>query len=437
MKMEEVWLVNRQRLRDCLRENSRRAYRELAQETGGSLSWVKKWAPRLRHDLANDELLHRQRSPRHYPKPSRSLEVIQKILDIRDHPPAHLRRVPGPKAILYFLSQEESLVQSHLQIPKSTRTVWQVLNQYQRIQRPLKAKHEPLPPAAPLQHWQFDFKDVSSAQAPESNKRMHQVESLNVVDTGTSLVLDNQVRTDFTAETVILALTSTFLQCGLPQSLTFDRDPRFVGSQQSRDFPSALLRFLLCIGIQPIVCPPQRPDKNAYVERFHRSLTMEVLQRERPANVEETRQCIERYRDHYNHERPNQARSCQNQPPSTAFPDLPVLPRLPEQVEPDRWLDSIDGKIYQRRIGPNGTVKVDKYRYYIQQKLRGQLVLLKVDAPQKRFEIFFQGQQLKRMPIRGLHRETVSLQDYLRQICEEAVSEERQRLNLKQYWSTN
>jgi hypothetical protein len=40
----------------------------------------------------------------------------------------------------------------------------------------------------------------------------------------------------------------------------------------------------------------------------------------------------------YNAERPNQARTCQNQPPQVAFPDLPVLPRVPEQVDPDGWL---------------------------------------------------------------------------------------------------
>ena len=434
--MEEVWLTNRQRLRDCLRENKHHSYRELAQATGGSLSWVKKWVPRLRPDLTNDALLHRQASPRHYTQPSRSPEVIEKILDIRDHPPANLQRVPGPQAILYFLRQAQPFTTPPVRLPKSTRTVWQVLTQYQRIRRPLKTDREPLPPAAPLQHWQFDFKDATTAQAPESDKRMHQVEILNVVDTGTSLVLDNQVRPDFTAETALLALASTFLQHGLPQSLTFDRNPRFVGSQQSRDFPSALLRFLLCIGVQPQVCPPQRPDKNAFVERFHRSLTAEVLQRERPADVEATRQCVERYRAHYNHERPNQARSCQNQPPSTAFPVLPVLPRLPEHVDPDSWLNAIDGKLYQRRVEPNGAVKVDNFHYYVQQKLRGQVVLLKVDAAQRTFEIFFQGQRIKQMAIKGLHHEVLSLQDYLRQICKEAVSEQRRQLKRKQHWVT-
>ena len=399
--MEAVWLTNRQRLRDCLRENKHHTYRELAQATGGSLSWVKKWVPRLRPDLTNDALLHRQASPRHYAQPSRSPEVIAKILDIRDHPPSNLQRVPGPQAILYFLRQAQPLTTTPVRLPKSTRTVWQVLTQYQRIRRPLKTDHEPLPPAAPLQHWQFDFKDATTAQAPESDKRLHQVEILNVVDSGTSLVLDNQVRPDFTAETALLALASTFLQHGLPQSLTFDRDPRFVGSQQSRDFPSALLRFLLCIGIQPQVCPPQRPDKNAFVERFHRSLTAEVLQRERPADVEATRQCVERYRAHYNHERPNQARSCQNQPPSTAFPVLPVLPRLPEQVDPDRWLNAIDGKLYQRRVEPNGAVKVDKFHYYVQQKLRGQVVCSRLMRRSKYLRSSFKDGASSRWRLRG------------------------------------
>lgn len=74
---------------------------------------------------------------------------------------------------------------------------------------------------------------------------------------------------------------------------------------------------------------------------------------------------------------------------------LPVLPRLPEQVDPDSWLNAIDGKLYQRRVEANGAVKVDKFRYYVQQKLRGQHVLLKVNTAQQTFEIFFQGRRIK------------------------------------------
>src|SRR5262249_16196428 len=49
------------------------------------------------------------------------------------------------------------------------------------------------------------------------------------------------------------------------------RGPHLVGSATGRDFPSPLVRFLLWLGIEPNVCPPHRPEKNAFVERSHRT----------------------------------------------------------------------------------------------------------------------------------------------------------------------
>ena len=118
--MEESWLIKRQQLRELLREPRLRSYRELADETSASLAWGKRWVARLRTDLANDALLHRRASPSGSSQPSRSSEVVEKILDMRDHPPANLRRVPGPKTILYFLAHDEQLARSHVPVPKST-----------------------------------------------------------------------------------------------------------------------------------------------------------------------------------------------------------------------------------------------------------------------------------------------------------------------------
>jgi hypothetical protein len=67
----------------------------------------------------------------------------------------------------------------------------------------------------------------------------------------------------FTLSTLLEVIVQFLQTYGLPGILTFDRDPRFVGTSLGRDFPSALLRFLLCIGVEPNVCPPQRPDQNA------------------------------------------------------------------------------------------------------------------------------------------------------------------------------
>jgi hypothetical protein len=178
---------------------------------------------------------------------------------------------------------------------------------------------------------------------PAGGKRQHVVEILNTVDTGTSLLLDAHVRDDFTMETSIAAVAELVRQWGLPVAVTFDRDPRFVGAAQGRDFPGPFVRFWLCLGIHVTICPPRRPDKNAFVARYHRSLEYECRRLDRPASIEAVREGTARYQAHYNYERPNQAVSCKNQPPRTTFPQLPGRPSIPLLVDPDRWLDEIEG----------------------------------------------------------------------------------------------
>ena len=91
--------------------------------------------------------------------------------------------------------------------------------------------------AEPLTSWQIDFKEVTTVAPEADGKRLHAVESLNMIDTGTSILVDNPLRTDFNAETVIDSLAQTLQQVGCPRQITFDRDPRFVGSAGSTDFP--------------------------------------------------------------------------------------------------------------------------------------------------------------------------------------------------------
>jgi transposase len=106
---------------------------------------------------------------------------------------------------------------------------------------------------------------VTTVPADPDGKRQHVVETCNFVDAGTSILLEAQVRDDFRAETAFDALVQFLQRYGMPQLLTFDRDPRWVGAQSNRDFPSALRRFLLCLGIEPNVCPPQQPQQNDLV----------------------------------------------------------------------------------------------------------------------------------------------------------------------------
>ena len=73
------------------------------------------------------------------------------------------------------------------------------------------------------------------------------------VDAGSSRLLSAQVHDDFHAETAFDAVVHFLRTYGLPTMLTLDRDVRWVGSAGQRDFPSALLQFLYCIGVIPNV----------------------------------------------------------------------------------------------------------------------------------------------------------------------------------------
>ncbi len=99
-------------------------------------------------------------------------------------------------------------------------------------------------------------------------------------------MVNAQVRPDFTAETTLYAVAEFVQQHGLPQAVTIDRDVRFVGAPQQRDFPSPFVRFWLCLGVAVTICPPRRPDLNAFVERYHRSLEYECLLIYRPHILE-------------------------------------------------------------------------------------------------------------------------------------------------------
>ncbi len=419
--MDAQWYADRTYLRTLLQTQPQWTLQDYADATQRSLGWVKKWVTRLRAASPDDVLvLHSQSRARKQPPARLSPIVIARILAIRDHPPAHLHRTPGPTAIRYYLEQDPELRALQLRLPRSTRTIWQILRQHGRIALPSERRHQPVERPAPMAAWQLDFKDVSSVPADPLGKQQHVVEVLNTVDMGTSLLVNAQVREDFTAETAVHAVIATLHRYGVPESITIDRDPRFVGSAQGRDFPAPLVRLLHCLGVQVIVCPPRRPDKNAFVERYNRTYEYEGLRVYAPTDIDAVRAVTATFHQHYNHERPNQARTCGNQPPACAFPHLPPRPPLPPTVDPDRWLAVLDGQRYVRKVRANGTVLVDRRVYYVDATWAGKYVSLQIAAAQRSFIVEYREQPIKQVPIKGLIGEHLPLEVYLTQIAHEA-----------------
>jgi Integrase core domain len=235
------------------------------------------------------------------------------------------------------------------------------------------------------------------------------------------------VRANFTEETTLTAIADLLQAHGRPLEITLDRDPRFVGAPGTGDFPSPLIRFLTCLGVVVRVNPPHRPDLNGFVERYHGTYDRECLKVDRPTTLEQAREVTAAFQIHYNTEHPNQARSCGNRPPRVAFPELPPTPPLPMLVDPDAWLELIDGRRYVRQVRPNGTVVVEHTPYYVGQRLAGQRLALAVAAAERVLVVYHGDAVLKQLPLRGLRGEILVFDRYLQLMEREARAQVRRR----------
>ncbi len=322
--MDGVWEVERMKLYQLIQGHPTWSSSRLAEALQHSLSWVKKWRQRFRQAEQVTATVFQSQS--RAPKSRRfgiSEAVRETILSLRDQLKDVYRRVVGARPILYHLHQDTRLQQSGEFLPRSSSTIWRVLKEGGRIPTRIRW-HYPVERPAPLEHWEMDFGQLAD-----------QMEFLTVVDRGTSLLVDTQTTTHFHAENALLAVVRLLQANGCLQRLRFDRDTRWVSSWGMDGYLSPLLRFLLCLGIQPDPTPPRRPDLKPFVERRIRSLKYECLWPQRPATPEAADGLLRDYRHFYNHERAHQASVCDNQPPAVAFPKLPILPPLPTIVDPD------------------------------------------------------------------------------------------------------
>jgi transposase InsO family protein len=385
----------------------------LAQATGRSLAWVKQWQARFRAEPDNPAVIWGRPRARTSPTvPPVSARVIEQILAIRDHPPEHLQRPPGPRAILYYLPRAPEVAGERL--PRSTRTIWKILRANARIARPQRPAHHPLERPEPLGELQLDCKDVVQVDPLATPKHAHAVEVFDAIDVGTSRWLMAEPSAAFTAETVFAPLLHLLQQIGVPARVRFDRDPRLWGSATMRDFPTPFLRFWYALGVEPVVNPPHRPDLNAFVERLHGTVEREYRQIVLPGSLETTRDTLPAFQRHYNTERPHQGLACSNRPPAVAFPQLPFRSPLPAQVDPDRWVAAYQDRCFARRVRSNGTVFRDDQAYYVGSRYAGRAVVAQLDAATRQVRFFSeQHLLLAAKPLRGLVGAPMSLEAFV------------------------
>jgi hypothetical protein len=141
---------------------------------------------------------------------------------------------------------------------------------------------------------------------------------------------------------------------------------------------------------------------------------------ERPADLEAVKSVTAAFKTHYNYERPHQGIACHNQPPRVACPVLPMRPSVPAMVDPDRWIDVLDGQQFVRKVQRDTSVRLDDLRYYTTQELVGKYATLRIEAATRSLIIEYEGQEFKRVAIRGSGQSRQPFASFVEQLCQEA-----------------
>lgn len=155
---------------------------------------------------------------------------------------------------------------------------------------------------------------------------------------------------------------------GLPRQLLSDNHLSFTGRLYGREV--AFERKLAQVGVHLINSAPAHPQTLGKLERFHRTLK-EWLQEEGPASdLEHLQLLLDRFRAHYNRERPHQGIG--NQTPAERYHPGPGLGEL-TLAEPDPQ-PAYPPYAVLRKVDPRGIITYDGLSIILPRRYAGATV---------------------------------------------------------------
>jgi len=122
---------------------------------------------------------------------------------------------------------------------------------------------------------------------------------LNVIDDFNREALGIEVDFSLPSHRVIRTLTQIMAWRGKPQVIRCDNGPEYISA--------TLLNWANARSIHIEHIQPGKPQQNAYVERFNRTVRYEWLSQYHWCDLDEVREYATQWMWRYNHERPNMA----------------------------------------------------------------------------------------------------------------------------------
>lgn len=122
---------------------------------------------------------------------------------------------------------------------------------------------------------------------------------LNVIDDFNRGALGIEVDFSLPAQRVMRTLTQSMVWRGRPKVIRCDNGPEYISA--------TLLSWAAVRGIHIEHIQPGKPQQNAYVERFNRTVRYEWLSQYHWSDLDEVWEYATKWMWRYNHERPNMA----------------------------------------------------------------------------------------------------------------------------------
>jgi transposase InsO family protein len=348
--------------------------RALCREYGISPTTGYKW---LRRYLAEGEPGLKDRTRRPLNSPHRTPAAVeQKVLEVRNQHGWGARKI---KRVLEEQGQKD--------IPPPS-TITEILRRHECLSPEESAKHRPwqrFEAERPNDLWQMDFKGHF---AMANGMRCH---PLTVLDDRSRFCLGLRACSNERGSTVKPRLTDIFRCYGLPERLLTDNGGPW-GNPEHRRRLTRLGVWLVRLGVTVLHSGYYHPQTIGKDERFHRTLSDEILARQVIHDLAHAQSCFDPWRDIYNQVRPHEALGMavpanRYEPSPRPFPEI-----LPPVIYPS-------GDIV-RKVDDYGKICYKTQLSRVGKALHGQPVALRPSETDGVLDVFFCHHRVERIDLR-------------------------------------
>lgn len=323
-------------------------FSQLCERFGISRKTGYKWLRRFREQ---GEVGLADRSRRPSSSPARTpQELEQAILELRDKHP----KWGGRKLRRLLLNQG-------IESP-SASTITAVLRRHGRLQDSDRSKHRAwtrFERVAPNDLWQMDFKGEFKVATDQW------CYPLTILDDHSRYSLGVEACQNQRGQTVKSRLRKVFTHYGIPRAIYVDNGNPW-GTPHRGFRHTRFSVWLLRNNIDVIHGKPHHPQGRGKLERFHRTLSLEVLQGRNFADHADVQSAFEPWRDVYNHERPHE--SLEMLAPVSRYRSSDRS--FQEQTSPWEYND----RFKTRKTNPHGQIQFQGQTYRVSEAFAGQRI---------------------------------------------------------------